>query len=380
MPLLSVHQLSVRLGDFSLEKVSFGVREGSYCCLLGASGAGKSVLLETIIGAFHPREGQVFLRGRDVTFLPPEQRRLGIVYQDYMLFPHLNVFKNIAFGLRREKISKLQIREKVESLAAKLRIDHLLEREVQTLSGGEQQRAALARALVTGPEILLLDEAFSALDVATREEMRRMLRNLVQELEITVLHVTHDMEDVWALATHVAVIHQGKLLQEGTPEEVFRRPRPGYVATLVGARNLFTLPSLPSSSELGTFDVEGIPFYSTCTVPPGVSATLSVRPEDIIVARENLGASSMNQIPLKITHVEQRGPLVWITGATRKNSLQLHAMVTLSGFKSLNVAEGDSCVFLFKAASLEVLECDFSSPSPESSGTEEEDFSESRSA
>lgn len=382
MSLLSVRQLSVQLGDFSLEKVSFGVAEGSYCCLLGASGAGKSVLLETIIGAVPPKEGQVFLRGRDVTFLPPEERRLGIVYQDYMLFPHLNMYKNIAFGLRKTKLSKNQIRAKVEHLAAKLRIDHLLDRDVQTLSGGEQQRAALARALITGPEILLLDEAFSALDVATREEMRCMLRNLVRDLGITVLHVTHDMEDVWALASHVAVIHQGKLLQEGTPEDVFRRPRPGYVATLVGARNLFTLPSVSSSSELGEFQVDGISFYSTCAVPPGAKATLSVRPEDIMVAKEKVAASTMNQIPLKIHKVESRGPLVWITGTTPEGSLQLHAMVTLSGFESLECHQGDLCVFLFKAASLEVLECDFAGGFSQTSETneEEEAFQKIRSA
>jgi len=380
MDLLSVRNLSVRLGDFSLEKVSFGVAEGSYCCLLGASGAGKSVLLETVIGAFPPREGQIFLRGKNVTTLPPERRHLGIVYQDYMLFPHLNVYKNIAFGLGRKNFSRNEIREKVEFLARQLRIHHLLDRDVQTLSGGEQQRTALARALVTSPEILLLDEAFSALDVATRESMRRMLKNLVRDLGITVLHVTHDMEDVWALATHVAVIHEGRLLQAGTPEDVFRRPHPGYVANLVGARNLFTLSSLPSSSELGEFEVEGLSLYSTCTAPPGRKVTLSVRPEDIIVARERITASSMNQIPLKIEKTEQRGPLVWITGNTEKGSLKLHALVTRSGFESLGAHEGDSCVFLFKASSLEMLECLPSAIPGEIPDVQVPELAESRSA
>ncbi len=380
MPLLSIRNLSVRLGDFSLEKVSFDVTEGSYCCLLGASGAGKSVLLETVIGAFPPQEGRIFLRGRDVTVLPPEQRHLGIVYQDYMLFPHLKVYKNIAFGLQREKLSRNQIRERVESMARQLHIHHLLDRDVQTLSGGEQQRTALARALVTNPEILLLDEAFSALDVATRESMRRMLKDLVRDLGITVLHVTHDMEDVWALATHVAVIHEGKLLQEGTPEDVFRRPRPGYVANLVGARNLFTLSSVPSSSELGKFEMEDLFLYSTRRVPPGTKATLSVRPEDIIVARDRIAASSMNQIPLRIEKTEERGPLVWITGRTEKNSLRLQALVTRSGFESLKIVPGNSCVFLFKASSLEVLERDFSEISGGAQVVRKEKSPEPRSA
>ncbi len=233
--ILSVEGLSVDLGEFSLKNVSFEVSEGSYCCLLGASGAGKSVLLETIMGGFYPEKGKVFLRGKDVTNWPPERRNLGIVYQDYMLFPHLNVFDNIAFGLKGKGITRVEYEEKVRQISTQLHIQDLLHRDISTLSGGEQQRTALARALITKPEILLMDEAFSALDLASRERMRKLVKSTVMELGITVLHVTHDSEDVWALADQVAVIHEGELLQHGTPEEVFCCPRPGFVAGLVGA-------------------------------------------------------------------------------------------------------------------------------------------------
>lgn len=351
MDLLSVQNLSVDLGTFSLRDVSFGVPEGAYCCLLGASGAGKSVLLETIIGAFRPRRGRVYLRGVDVTPWPPERRRLGIVYQDYMLFPHLNVFGNIAFGLKNAGLSRTDIAARVERIARQLDIADLLERDTATLSGGEQQRASIARALITGPEILLLDEAFSALDVNTRERMRNMMARVRKQMDVTVLHVTHDKEDVWALASHVAVIHDGQMLQHGTPEEIFNRPRPGYVASIVGAVNLISgKVGSETNAGLGVVSVHGTNLYTADPLEHGTEVVLSVRPEDIIVARDGGLTSARNEIPVVISGIERRGPFVWITGKT--GSLELVAVVTSSGYESLGASPGDRCLFLFKASSL----------------------------
>nr|HOP39624.1 ATP-binding cassette domain-containing protein [Geobacteraceae bacterium] len=204
--LLEVRDLYVDLGEFSLRGANLAVSEGDYCCLIGDSGAGKSVLLETVVGSFRHQRGKVLLHGRDVTNWPPERRNLGIVYQDFMLFPHLNVFDNIAFGLRRRKRPHTGLRNEVHTIAARVGIEGLLHRDIKTLSGGEQQRTALARALIARPQVLVLDEAFSALDVASRERMRHLLRELVKDMHVTVLHVTHDMEDVWALADQVAVL------------------------------------------------------------------------------------------------------------------------------------------------------------------------------
>jgi len=355
MDLLSVRDLSVSLGDFHLRDVSFGVPEGAYCCLLGASGAGKSVLLETIIGGFRPKKGRVFLRGEDVTSWPPEKRKLGIVYQDYMLFPHLDVFGNIAFGLKGKYADKSEITSKVERIASQLGISDLLQRDVGTLSGGEQQRSALARALVTGPEILLLDEAFSALDVNTREKMRGLMAKVAREMGVTVLHVTHDREDVWALASHVAVIHDGEMLQHGTPEEVFSRPRPGYVAGIVGARNLVSgVVESRTGSELGTVNVAGVKFHTADPLVNGERVTLSIRPEDIMAAGGESSVSARNQIKVTITDVDRRGPLVWLTGAA--GDVSLTAVLTASGYESLETGPGGECLFLFKASALRVVE------------------------
>lgn len=356
MDILSVKGLSVDLGEFSLKDVSFGVPEGSYCCLLGASGAGKSVLLETIMGGFRPREGRVYLRGRDVTQWPPEKRKLGIVYQDYMLFPHLDVFRNISFGLKDTGLSKKEVQEKVLPIAGSLHIDGLLQRDISTLSGGEQQRVALARALITKPEILLMDEAFSALDLSSRERMRQLVRSIVTDLGITVLHVTHDSEDVWALADYVAVIHDGELLQFGTPDEVFQCPRPGYVAGLVGARNVLPGTVIDSDSLCdSTIDCMGECLYSAGRkLEVNTQVLLSVRPEDIMVANETLAVSSRNQLDVNIVRVDRRGPLVWLTG--EKGQLELHAVITSSSYDSLELERGSKVVFIFKARAVQILE------------------------
>jgi len=211
MDLLTVKDLSVDLGNFSLKNVSFGVPEGSYCCLLGASGAGKSVLLETIIGGFRPRRGKVFLRGEDVTSWPPERRRLGIVYQDYMLFPHLDVYRNIAFGLVGKGLSGEEIRSRVESISDHLDIADLMQRDIATLSGGEQQRVTIAQAMLLKRDLYLLDEVTSSLDQAN---IMRVIDLFTGSADRTVIAVSHNHE--WrGEGMRVFALQNGHLQEEG---------------------------------------------------------------------------------------------------------------------------------------------------------------------
>jgi molybdate transport system ATP-binding protein len=352
--LLEVRNLHVDLGEFSLRGTDLAISEGDYCCLIGDSGAGKSVLLETMVGSFRPHKGKVLLHGRDVTDWPPERRNLGIVYQDFMLFPHLNVFDNIAFGLRRQKSFRTALKSEVHSIAARVGIEHLLHRDIKTLSGGEQQRAALARALITRPQVLLLDEAFSALDVASRERMRRLLRELVKELHVTVLHVTHDMEDVWALADQVAVLHDGQILQTGSPEHIFSCPHPEFVAEFLGARNVLQGSVLDcDASGLTHISVEQTRLYSADPASVDHRVQLSVRPEELAVAQKQLPITLRNQIPVRIQGLERRGPLVWITGKAAGFSLE--AAVTVSGAREQKLKVGDEAVFAFSASSLRII-------------------------
>ncbi len=232
--MLRLENLTVRLGNFQLDGIELHVRQGEYRVVLGSTGTGKTVLLETVAGLHRPCGGGIFLRGRDITDLVPEKRNLGIVYQDYALFPHMSVKDNISFGLRIRGTAESRIREDVLQLADFLDIHHILERTPGNLSGGERQRTALARALVMKPYMLLLDEPLSALDRLTRDRLKSELKRIHRNLGLTVLHITHDLSEAFLLADTLAVMKDGRVLQEGPPEQVLARPASRFVAELLG--------------------------------------------------------------------------------------------------------------------------------------------------
>jgi len=222
--MISIRNLYVELGDFTLKDASLDVKDGEYMVVVGPSGAGKTVLLESIAGLYSPERGEILLRGRDVTRLSPERRHVSIVYQDHALFPHLCVRDNILFGLRMRKIDEKECSEAFSRVVELFSIRSLLDRDPQTLSGGEQQKVALARALCVSPDVLLLDEPLSSLDPKTREEIEAELHHLHRELDVTTLHVTHNFEEAVALGDRIAVIGEGEVKQVGTPEDIFRKP------------------------------------------------------------------------------------------------------------------------------------------------------------
>jgi molybdate transport system ATP-binding protein len=254
---LRLEDICVRLGEFRLREISLHVTPGTYLALLGPTGTGKTVLLETIAGVHHPTSGRIHIRGQDATHLAPEKRHLGIVYQDYALFPHLTVFENIAFGLRRKGSPKPKIKEAVDKMAAFLEIGPLLKRRPNRLSGGERQRAALARALVMEPYVLLLDEPLSALDRATSSRIQNELKRIHRDLGVTIIHITHDVTEAFFLADRLAVMKDGRILQEGPPAEVCRRPQSHSVAELMGIENLIaaTVENARLVTALGNLDL-----------------------------------------------------------------------------------------------------------------------------
>ena len=239
--MLRLEDVSLKLGEFRLREISLHIEAGSYLALLGPTGTGKTVLLETIAGMYAPDSGRISIMGRDVTRLAPEKRRLGIVYQDYALFPHLDVFQNIAFGLRLQGKPRREIRKSVEEMADFLEIGALLKRRPIRLSGGERQRVALARALVMKPYVLLLDEPLSALDGTSRRRLQKELKRIHTELGVTIIHITHDVSEALLLADRLAVMKEGRLLQEGAPEEVCGRPKNRSVAELMRIENLVSV-------------------------------------------------------------------------------------------------------------------------------------------
>jgi len=272
--MIRIDGLQVCLPKFSLGPVDLTIDEGEFFCLLGPTGAGKTLILESVIGIVPIAGGRIMVSGRDVTGLPPERRGVGIVYQDCALFPHLSVEKNIHYGLRYRNGSNSDGPARCRDLVARLGLAQLLDRSVTTLSGGEKQRVALARALATAPSILLLDEPLAALDPCFREEIRDLFRSLHRETGLTVLMVTHDFTDAHTLAQRVAILRDGRIEQTGSAETVFKKPATTFVADFVGMRNV-----LPATLADGVLTIGGL------TLPmPGENGThrfAAIRPEHV---------------------------------------------------------------------------------------------------
>ena len=236
--MLRLDAVSRRFGDTTaVDGVSLEVQAGEFLTLLGPSGCGKTTTLRMIAGFEHPTSGQVWVNGRDVTALPPQRRDVGMVFQNYALFPHLDVGENVAFGLRARGGRDVDAR--VERALERVELAGYARRKVQELSGGQQQRVALARALAPEPPLLLLDEPLSNLDAALRERTRMEIRALLKELGITAVFVTHDQEEAFALSDRIAVLNRGRLQQLGTPEELYARPANPFVAAFLGRANFF---------------------------------------------------------------------------------------------------------------------------------------------
>ncbi len=236
--MLKVNNISKKLGDFNLTDVSLNVSEGEYYVLLGRSGSGKTQLLELIAGLTIPDKGSIFLDNREITFLRPQHRNVGLVFQDFAVFPHMTTFENIAYPLKVARVSNAEIRKKVEKIAGLMNIIPLLDRQTTNLSGGELQRTAIARTLVTSPRLLLLDEPLASIDASLKDDITRLLRSINKSGQ-TVIHVTHDYSEAIGLASKIGVIHNGKIVQTGTPAEVFSKPVNRFVARYTGIRNFF---------------------------------------------------------------------------------------------------------------------------------------------
>jgi ABC-type Fe3+/spermidine/putrescine transport system ATPase subunit len=235
--MLHLNHIHRTVAGFSLNDITFSVDEGEYFVLLGESGAGKSMILELVAGLDLPNSGTITLSGMDITRLSIRERQVGLVFQDLALFPHLTVYENLAFPLHQHH-SKKKSKPEITAMAEMLGITPLLSRRPGTLSGGEMQRVALGRCLILQPKILLLDEPLSSLDSARKTSLRRLLRTVHRRGQ-TIVHVTHDYEEALALGTRIAVVHQGAIVQVGTPETVFGNPVNAFMAAFTGIRNFF---------------------------------------------------------------------------------------------------------------------------------------------
>ena len=348
--------LSARAGDFELDDVTFRVPEGGYGMVIGPAGSGKTTLLETIAGIVRAREGTVTLHGDDVTRLPPEARRLGLVYQHGYLFPHLSVRENVSYGASRP--------EAADEMIERFGIAPLLDRGVRTLSGGERQIVALARTLSCEPRVLLLDEPFSALDPRSRNAVRREVRTIYYERRCTVLHVTHDFAEAGLLGDLAVLLDHGRVLQSGTPEHVFRHPASPYVANFLGAENIFAGVARPIHThdpdwmdaapdewtELPVaFTTGGLTFYALGDVVPG-PANAVIRAEEISISVEASASSVRNQFRGRVTELAPAGALTRVT--VEVSGVPLVSAVTTRSARELGLEIGRSVVVGFKATSV----------------------------
>jgi ABC-type Fe3+/spermidine/putrescine transport system ATPase subunit len=295
---------------YAVRDVTLEVKAGEFFSLLGSSGSGKTTTLRLIGGFDIPEYGQVFIGGENVTTLPPYRRNVHTVFQNYALFPHLRAADNIAYPLTLAKVPRTEIATRVAETLRMFRIESLGDRYPHQLSGGQQQRVALARALINRPKVLLLDEPLSALDAKVRDEVRQELRELQQQTNLTFIYVTHDQAEALALSDRIAVMHNGRVEQVGTPTEIYNCPASPFVARFIGKANFLTGVVISVEGEKGTIDVNGFPLKvaaSHCSLLPGESVTAILRPERVQV---NCRTDADNQIPGSTTTVTYEGPIV----------------------------------------------------------------------
>jgi spermidine/putrescine ABC transporter ATP-binding subunit len=267
----------------ALDNVSLTINEGEFVTLLGPSGCGKTTLLRIVAGFVEPDEGEVFLDGKLVNNIPPNQRPTGMVFQSYALFPHMTVEKNISFGLRMHNLPKSEIKEKVEEVATLVGIQGMLDRFPSQLSGGQQQRVAIARTLAVKPSALLLDEPLAALDRKLRVGMRTELRKLVLQVGITTIFVTHDQEEALTMSDRIAVMDRSRIVQYGSPIEIYDKPKSTFVASFIGNSNLFQGQLLSENNGQFVFVAEGLrlPFPSKFQDQVNKKVNLLLRPEHL---------------------------------------------------------------------------------------------------
>ncbi|MBI1958594.1 MAG: ABC transporter ATP-binding protein, partial [Candidatus Rokubacteria bacterium] len=303
-PALSLRRLRKTFGAVvAVDDVSLDAAPGEFLSLLGPSGCGKSTILRMVAGLAEPDGGQVVLAGEDITRVPVHRRNLGLVFQSYALFPHMTVFENVAFGLRRRGVGETALRPRVERMLELVRLGPLGARHPHELSGGQQQRVALARALVTEPRVLLLDEPLSNLDALLRDEMRVELKRLQESLGTTMIFVTHDQAEALMLSDRVAVVDRGRVEQVGRPEEVYRSPATPFVARFLGRANFLAgvVAERDGGEVVVAFD-GGLTVRAVSRegLAPGQRVQAAVRPESIRLVPAGVGTSLPNRFPATV--------------------------------------------------------------------------------
>lgn len=348
--MIELKSLCIDLGAFHLRDLTLNIRDGEYFIVLGPTGSGKTVLLETIAGLHSVKSGVILLNGLEVTKTEPEKRGIGIVYQDYVLFPHLSVIKNIAFGLRQRGRSRKEAEAEAGWTIELLGLSSLLNRKIGTLSGGEKQKVALARALAIKPKVLLLDEPLSALDPETREKVQQELREIRNKLNQTIIHVTHDFEEAVSLGERIAVLGNGCIMQVGTADEIFCQPKSEFVARFAMTRNIFAGEVRDGGDEGANIDIGGTSIWAVTNLRGHRYASL--RPEDILISTQPFVSSARNSFMGTITDVVSKGSTVCLTVNVPPDFV---CLITRRSFEEMELRKGGKAYVTFKASAVNVF-------------------------
>ncbi|WP_373601079.1 ABC transporter ATP-binding protein [Paraclostridium bifermentans] len=301
---LSINNIKKVFEDtVAINDVSFDIKEGEFFTFLGPSGCGKTTLLRIIAGFEKPEVGSIFIGDTEITKIQSEKREVGLVFQNYALFPHMNVYENIAYGLKIKKLSKKDIQNKVLDTLKLVRLEGYEKRKITELSGGEQQRVALARALVIEPKVLLLDEPLCNLDAKLRDEMRNEIKELQRKLRITTIFVTHDQNEALTMSQRIAIFNKGKCMQIGTPKEVYSNPKNRFIANFIGVSNIFSIEKYIEELECSTVYIsKNIKLITNKEVK---GKFLLIRPEHINISKAKQGLQ--NELKGVIQNIQFNG-------------------------------------------------------------------------
>ena len=344
--MLELKNISIKLGAFKLTDINLKLDQGDYYVLLGKSGVGKTVLLEIIAGLIQPNSGKVILHNEDITHHKIQNRKVGIVFQDYSVFPHLTVKQNIAYPLKGKKRSKKVKEELISKYAELVNIEHLLNRNTTNLSGGELQRIALARMLVSQPECLLLDEPLASLDVQLKGDLRNLLRRINQS-GVTILHVTHDYEEAIALSNKVAVVHEGKIIQKGITKEVFTKPANEFVANFTGIKNFFyanfdgNKAKINNSLEVCVSNNKNL-----------INGKIIIRGEEIIISNQKFETSAANNFKGTIKQII---PYLTNYEIIVNIGLELSVVISEESLLKFNFKENNEVWISFKSNAIKII-------------------------
>jgi len=355
---VALEGIAKRFGVFiALRGVSLSVEPGEFVCFLGPSGCGKTTLLRIIAGLERQNAGAVMMAGRDVSSLPPSERNYGIVFQSYALFPNLTVARNVGYGLETRKVGRAAIDARVDELLTLVGLRHHRDKYPAQLSGGEQQRIALCRALAPSPALLLLDEPLSALDARVRQSLRHEIRALQRRLGITTIMVTHDQEEALAMADRIVVMNHGVVEQVGPPVEVYTRPRSPFVARFVGQMNFLaaTAGARPGTARLGGAEISYLPAQADgAEAAPGEALTLAIRPEEIVVGPA--AQTAPNRLVTRIRSVQFLGSFTrLVLTVPGDGDTVLECDVAANAFAELGVKEGDELPLALRSDALRVF-------------------------